>query len=304
MPFSNAANVSFGTPPIGTPQRSQQRQSSNSYYKQPMDHRTASSVPSSYQPQTPSAPDPTYSANRIYAPSPALQASGHPSGRNSASYYPPNQPEPGQTHQNSNMSIPSSRSRHTSYTDLSAGPVSHGTHKPSGGGGGGGLTNSRTGSRANQYMGPQSVPAAQQQQHMGNTPTLGKRRSFQTPELSQPQSLVPGPGPGHPRSQISGRQGSGVHLGHGLGSSAPTTTAATAPVVQGVGEEAKPIVMYVRALYDYDAEAPQELSLAEDSVVSVLATNMDGWWEGEVTDSNGQVRRGLFPSNFTEPITF
>ncbi|PVV01426.1 hypothetical protein BB560_004156 [Smittium megazygosporum] len=66
----------------------------------------------------------------------------------------------------------------------------------------------------------------------------------------------------------------------------------------------QPVVMYVRALYDYAAEAPEELSLTENSVISVLATNMDGWWEGEITDQNGSVRRGLFPSNFTEPVTF
>ncbi|OMJ26557.1 Cell division control protein 15 [Smittium culicis] len=70
-------------------------------------------------------------------------------------------------------------------------------------------------------------------------------------------------------------------------------------------DDSKPILMYVRALYDYDAESPEELSLTENNVISVLTTNMDGWWEGEITDpKSGNVRRGLFPSNFTEPVSF
>ena len=57
---------------------------------------------------------------------------------------------------------------------------------------------------------------------------------------------------------------------------------------------------YCRALYDYDATCPEELSLLEDQIVHVLRTVVhddvdDGWWEGEV---DGRV--GLFPSLVVE----
>ncbi|KAI8320563.1 hypothetical protein GQ54DRAFT_290987 [Martensiomyces pterosporus] len=66
----------------------------------------------------------------------------------------------------------------------------------------------------------------------------------------------------------------------------------------------KEILFYVRALYDYDAEAETELSIRDGDVISVLSVSPDGWWEGELTDrATGQPRRGTFPSNFTDPIS-
>jgi len=53
-----------------------------------------------------------------------------------------------------------------------------------------------------------------------------------------------------------------------------------------------------RALYDYDAENPDDLSFKEGEVINILdKSDPSGWWEGEV---NGQ--RGFFPSNFVEEI--
>ncbi|KAK9764684.1 formin-binding protein [Basidiobolus ranarum] len=60
--------------------------------------------------------------------------------------------------------------------------------------------------------------------------------------------------------------------------------------------------MEVRALYDYDAESNEELSIHEGQVVRVLATHLDGWWEGQIQMEDGSIKRGLFPSNFTEPV--
>ncbi|OMJ18993.1 Class E vacuolar protein-sorting machinery protein HSE1 [Smittium culicis] len=58
------------------------------------------------------------------------------------------------------------------------------------------------------------------------------------------------------------------------------------------------------ALYDYNAEDEVEISLYEDCVVEVLEIRPDGWWRGSVSDkTTGETKVGLFPSNYTSPIT-
>lgn len=66
--------------------------------------------------------------------------------------------------------------------------------------------------------------------------------------------------------------------------------------------DTRPILFYVKAVYDYDAEILEEIALREGQIIAVLATQLDGWWEGEVQDGSS-VRRGIFPSNFTEPVS-
>jgi hypothetical protein len=55
-------------------------------------------------------------------------------------------------------------------------------------------------------------------------------------------------------------------------------------------------------MYDYEAAIPEELSLKEGDVIGVLHARDDGWWEGNLLDEYRGPIRGLFPSNFTEPI--
>ena len=57
---------------------------------------------------------------------------------------------------------------------------------------------------------------------------------------------------------------------------------------------------YCRALYDYEATCPEELTLVEDQIVRVLRTVGadgvdDGWWEGQLDG-----RTGMFPSLVVE----
>lgn len=59
----------------------------------------------------------------------------------------------------------------------------------------------------------------------------------------------------------------------------------------------------MKAIYDYDATMEEEMSFKEGEIIRVLATQLDGWWEGEI-ESNGVKRRGQFPSNFIEPLSF
>ncbi|XP_061575246.1 F-BAR and double SH3 domains protein 2-like isoform X2 [Cololabis saira] len=59
--------------------------------------------------------------------------------------------------------------------------------------------------------------------------------------------------------------------------------------------------VYVRALYDYDGQADEELSFVEGAVIRLLSRDTqtdDGFWEGEL---NGRV--GVFPSVLVEDLT-
>ncbi|XP_013855096.1 F-BAR and double SH3 domains protein 2 [Austrofundulus limnaeus] len=59
--------------------------------------------------------------------------------------------------------------------------------------------------------------------------------------------------------------------------------------------------IYVRALYDYEGQADEELSFVEGAVIRLLSRDTqtdDGFWEGEL---NGRV--GVFPSVLVEDLT-
>ena len=55
-------------------------------------------------------------------------------------------------------------------------------------------------------------------------------------------------------------------------------------------------LLSVVAVYDYQAEKPDELSFQENSIIYVLKKNEDGWFEGVMDGVTG-----LFPSNYVEP---
>ncbi|KAG0080887.1 Proline-serine-threonine phosphatase-interacting protein 2 [Linnemannia elongata] len=76
---------------------------------------------------------------------------------------------------------------------------------------------------------------------------------------------------------------------------------AVAPAMTQASHDGRPILFYVRVLYDYDATIPEELSLRTGDILAVLHTRDDGWWEGNLLDDYRGPMRGLFPSNFTEP---
>ncbi|KAI7822167.1 hypothetical protein BC939DRAFT_192597 [Gamsiella multidivaricata] len=73
------------------------------------------------------------------------------------------------------------------------------------------------------------------------------------------------------------------------------------PQAMQLPHDGRPILFYVRAIYDYDATIPEELSLKEGDILGVLHTRDDGWWEGRLLDEYRSPVKGLFPSNFTEP---
>ena len=54
-----------------------------------------------------------------------------------------------------------------------------------------------------------------------------------------------------------------------------------------------PLGLYVRALYDYDADDRTELSFKQGDTIQVIAPLESGWWDGIINDV-----RGWFPSNY------
>ncbi|KAI1841344.1 hypothetical protein JX266_012498 [Neoarthrinium moseri] len=68
--------------------------------------------------------------------------------------------------------------------------------------------------------------------------------------------------------------------------------------MNGIMGTAPPGSLYVRALYDYEADDRTSLSFHEGDVIQVITQLESGWWDGVI---NGV--RGWFPSNYCQMIT-
>jgi len=64
--------------------------------------------------------------------------------------------------------------------------------------------------------------------------------------------------------------------------------------VESSVEVAEP-VEYVTAIYDFEGQSAEELSLKEGDCIILLSKDEGGWWHGKL---NGQI--GIFPSNYVE----
>ncbi|EJT46207.1 hypothetical protein A1Q1_05164 [Trichosporon asahii var. asahii CBS 2479] len=61
----------------------------------------------------------------------------------------------------------------------------------------------------------------------------------------------------------------------------------------------KPVLFYVRALYDYTAQSSAEFDFQSGDIIAVTDTPEDGWWSGELLDEARRIPgRNDFPSNF------
>lgn len=67
--------------------------------------------------------------------------------------------------------------------------------------------------------------------------------------------------------------------------------------MNGIVGSAPPGAMYVRALYDYEADDRTSLSFHEGDIIQVITQLESGWWDGVI---NGV--RGWFPSNYCQAI--
>ena len=55
--------------------------------------------------------------------------------------------------------------------------------------------------------------------------------------------------------------------------------------------------MRVVAIYDYEAQGDEELTLRDGDIVNVIAKEDDVWWKGEL---NG--KEGMFPKDYVEVL--
>lgn len=76
-----------------------------------------------------------------------------------------------------------------------------------------------------------------------------------------------------------------------------TVKRASPPLMNGLLGNAPQMVMYVRALYDYEADDRTSLSFHEGDIIQVITQLESGWWDGVI---NGV--RGWFPSNYCQVI--
>ncbi|KAG0050791.1 Proline-serine-threonine phosphatase-interacting protein 2 [Gryganskiella cystojenkinii] len=164
----------------------------------------------------------------------------------------------------------------------------------------------------------QSMPGgmAQVQQRMSGGPTIVHTRSQTMPQND------PGSGAGNSGVQgaidpnVHRRSQSGIpaqqqqqqqqqfqqsYHGQSTATSFPQPAPTTQQPSRQTTPDGKPILFYVRVIYDYEATIPEELSLKEGDVLAVLHAREDGWWEGDLLSEIRGPIRGLFPSNFTEP---
>lgn len=75
-------------------------------------------------------------------------------------------------------------------------------------------------------------------------------------------------------------------------------TADSTSIMDGVVGTAPPGTMFVRALYDYEADDRTSLSFHKGDTIQVITRLESGWWDGVI---NGV--RGWFPSNYCQIIT-
>jgi son of sevenless len=78
---------------------------------------------------------------------------------------------------------------------------------------------------------------------------------------------------------------------------AETVASRRSPPMNGLLSNPPQLVMYVRALYDYEADDRTSLSFHEGDVIQVITQLESGWWDGVI---NGV--RGWFPSNYCQVI--
>lgn len=88
---------------------------------------------------------------------------------------------------------------------------------------------------------------------------------------------------------------------NGTGAAATTTSSSqpAAPPTGQYSETGKPILFYVKALYDYQQQMDEEFSFTAGDIIAVWETNPDGWWQGELLDdARRRAGANTFPSNF------
>jgi son of sevenless len=108
------------------------------------------------------------------------------------------------------------------------------------------------------------------------------------------------PGSAQPQSSRNTNPASLVQSNADRDTSTTYTPFYTEPsgLMNGIVGTAPPGAMYVRALYNYEADDRTSLSFNEGDIIQVITQLESGWWDGVI---NGV--RGWFPSNYCEIIS-
>lgn len=90
------------------------------------------------------------------------------------------------------------------------------------------------------------------------------------------------------------------HRGRGSSISQHSECPPHSPLKMATGYAAspEPPALFVRAMYDYDADDHTSLSFCRGDIIQVLNQLETGWWDGVIDNV-----RGWFPSNYCTPIT-
>ncbi|KAJ3386898.1 Endophilin-A2 [Entophlyctis sp. JEL0112] len=72
------------------------------------------------------------------------------------------------------------------------------------------------------------------------------------------------------------------------------------PSREPIPTPARPNQKQTKALYQFDAEGPGELSIRKGDIINVVEEVDEGWWIGEMADGSG--RHGMFPANYCEVV--
>ncbi|GMM33070.1 hypothetical protein DASC09_003950 [Saccharomycopsis crataegensis] len=67
-----------------------------------------------------------------------------------------------------------------------------------------------------------------------------------------------------------------------------------------ISSNGRPVLRHAKAIYEYNASIPEEVTFKRKDLMLVLAMQDDGWWEVEVLNNRGS-RFGLAPSNYLVP---
>ena len=63
-------------------------------------------------------------------------------------------------------------------------------------------------------------------------------------------------------------------------------------------EEGKPVIFYVKALYDYAATIEEEFDFQAGDIIAVTTCSDDGWWNGALLDESRRIPgKNVFPSS-------
>lgn len=145
----------------------------------------------------------------------------------------------------------------------------------------------------------QQQPAAAQPQWSSQAPPSGAPGPHQAytaataaaPPPPSNTSTTPAPQPAGPNHAATPGPGT-------------SPSPAPAPTGQYSDTTGKPILFYVKAMYDYSASSTEEFSFQLGDIIAVTGTDPDGWWTGELLDERRRERgRETFPSNFTTLLT-